>query len=96
MNNIHPHQIRFMEDFQRQGGIAFLLVYFLAFNKYYMLPFHILKAYWDKAQNGGRKSIPYEAFPKDLEVFSKEGAFVHYLETLNILLSKYKMISVYE
>ena len=28
LQNIHEHQIRFMEDFSRQGGIAFLLVNF--------------------------------------------------------------------
>ncbi len=26
--NIHPHQVRFMEDFEKQGGISFLLLSF--------------------------------------------------------------------
>lgn len=26
--NIHPHQVQFMEDFEKQGGISFLLISF--------------------------------------------------------------------
>lgn len=86
IQNIHSHQIYFMEDFQIQEGIAFLLVNFVEYNKYFMLPFDILKKYWDEARDGGRKSIPYEAFPKELEIFSKHGAYIHYLEALNVYL----------
>ena len=50
INNIHPRQISFMEDFQKQGGISFLLVYFLAYDTYHMLPFDILKEFWDNSQ----------------------------------------------
>ena len=28
--NVHEHQIVFMEDFERQGGIAFLLIYLMS------------------------------------------------------------------
>ncbi|WP_058485089.1 Holliday junction resolvase RecU [Defluviitalea phaphyphila] len=94
IQNIHEHQICFMEDFQRQDGIAFLLVSFIEHNQYFMLPFNILKKYWYQAKNGGRKSIPYDVFPKELEIFSKQGAYIHYLEALNTYLNiknNYKM-----
>ena len=90
IQNIHPHQILFLEDFQKQEGVAFLLVYFIEYNQYFMLPFEILKKYWDRAQEGGRKSIPYDAFPKDLEIYSKGGAYIHYLEALNTYLVRKK------
>ena len=28
LQNIHAHQVRFMQEFEQQGGIAFLLLYF--------------------------------------------------------------------
>ncbi|NLK20499.1 MAG: Holliday junction resolvase RecU [Epulopiscium sp.] len=89
IQNIHPHQISFMGNFESQGGVSFLLVHFVEYNNYFMLPFSILKGHWDKARVGGRKSIPYDAFPKEFEVFSRQGAYIHYLEALNTyLLSK--------
>ena len=29
LQNIHPHQIRFMQNFEKQNGISFLLIYFM-------------------------------------------------------------------
>lgn len=26
--NVHPHQIRFMQEFEEQDGVAFLIIYF--------------------------------------------------------------------
>ena len=28
MQNVHEHQVRFMDDFERQGGKAFLIIHF--------------------------------------------------------------------
>ena len=38
IQNIHEHQVLFMDDFERQGGIAFLLLYFSTADRYYYLP----------------------------------------------------------
>ena len=35
LQNIHEHQVKFMEEFERQGGIAFLLIYYTAKSKLY-------------------------------------------------------------
>ncbi|NLP46169.1 MAG: Holliday junction resolvase RecU [Epulopiscium sp.] len=89
LQNIHDHQIQFMSCFEEQEGVAFLLVYFSYYNKYFFLPFSILKNWWNQAQNGGRKSIPYRVFPEKFCIENKNGAYVHYLEALNTyLLSK--------
>lgn len=69
LQNIHEHQLRFMEDFQAQRGIAFLLVYFSTLGEYYFLPLETLQVYWEAAQKGGRKSIPYAAFEKKYQIF---------------------------
>ena len=57
LENIHPHQVKFMEDFEKQDGIAFFLIYFTGLNEFYYLPFRTLKKFWDRASNGGRKSF---------------------------------------
>ena len=28
LQNVHPHQVAFMREFEEQGGIAFLIIYF--------------------------------------------------------------------
>ncbi len=86
IQNIHAHQIKFMEDFQSQNGVAFLLVHFAVFDEFYFLPFEILKDFWDKAQAGGRKSIPYAAFEKKYLIENRGGAILQYLEAINTYL----------
>ena len=70
-------------DFEKQEGIAFLLVHFSKFNKSYFLPFSSLKKYITLASEGGRKSIPYIEFKKYNEVTTGCGYHLHYLEALN-------------
>lgn len=86
IQNIHEHQIRFMEDFQRQGGVAFLLVHFVAYDSFYFLPLEVLMTYWENAKKGGRKSIPYAAFEQRYRIENKNGAQLNYLEALNTYL----------
>lgn len=90
IQNIHEHQIDFMEDFQNQKGVAFLLVYFSFIGEYYFLPFEILKIYWDKSKANGRKSIPYNAFEKQYLIEIQNGGIINYLEALNIYLINIK------
>lgn len=86
IQNIHSHQIAFMEEFQQQQGISFLLVHFTTYDEYYYLPFETLKKYWDNAKSDGRKSIPYSAFDKKYIIQSKAGV-LNYLEAMNIYLN---------
>ena len=37
LQNIHEHQVHFMEDFEKQGGIAFILIMFTHRNEFYFL-----------------------------------------------------------
>ncbi len=57
LENIHQHQVNFMESFEEQDGIAFFLIYFTGLNEFYYLPFRQLKVFWDRAAAGGRKSF---------------------------------------
>ncbi len=91
IQNIHSHQIQFMDDFQKQKGVSFLIVYFTQYNENYFLPFDILKEYWEQSKLSGRKSIPYKAFPKEYLIESKQGVYIHYLEPLCLYLSDQKV-----
>lgn len=83
LQNIHAHQIEFMENFEKQKGVSFLVVYFSMFDEYYYLPFRHLKEFWEESLNGGRKSISYDSFDKKFMLHNKDGFLVHYLEGIN-------------
>lgn len=78
-SNIHPHQVAFMQDFDRQGGLAFLLVHFTQYHEYYLLPVETLAAYYLHKEEKGRSSVPYEAFDKELMIPDSGGAYLNYL-----------------
>jgi len=82
VHNIHRHQVEFMRDFKRQGGVAFILVYFRLFGKYFYMPVDILERFWNRAERGGRKSIAFNEFDKRFEVFTKKGGLIHYIEAI--------------
>lgn len=86
LQNIHSHQIEFMEHWQEQKGIAFLLVYFRDNDEYYYLPFDVMKRYWSEAQKGGRKSVPRNAFEERYKIDGMKNGVVNYLEALNTYL----------
>lgn len=88
LQNVHEHQVEFMQCFKNQGGVAFLLVHCQDTEEYYFLPFEVLKEYWMAAKQGGRKSIPYSAFEERYKINNKLGCPVHYLEAINTYLQE--------
>lgn len=82
LQNIHAHQIRFMSDFEKQQGIAFIILYFSARDEFYYIPFCDIINFWERGQNGGRKSFTYDEIDKTYQIHSSRGIMVHYLETL--------------
>ncbi|MCL2203734.1 MAG: Holliday junction resolvase RecU [Defluviitaleaceae bacterium] len=87
LRNIHDHQIAFMEDFRKQGGVAFLLVHFYEKREMFLLPSEALAAAKAKIPTGGRKSIPYADFDRGLLVHNQNGFPVHYLVAVNAYLA---------
>ena len=57
LQNIHPHQISFMKEFEEQGGICFIILSFTSFNEIYYLPFDQVYRFWKRMEEGGRKSF---------------------------------------
>lgn len=82
LQNIHEHQVKFMEDFEKQGGVAFFLIYYTGRDLMYYLPFAHLKFFWDRAQEGGRKSFRFEELNPDYFLPQKHGVFVPYLDMI--------------
>ena len=88
ISNIHDHQITFMEAFEKQSGISFLIVNFTRYDRYFFMPFITIKKYWDESKKGGRKSIPYKEFKEKYEIKRQGIYLVHYLETLKNYLEE--------
>jgi recombination protein U len=87
LQNIHTHQIQFMEEFEKQEGVAFIILSFTAREETYYIPFRDIKVFWERGQNGGRKSFTYEEVNKEYQIRSHCGIILHYLETLQKDLS---------
>ncbi|WKY47181.1 Holliday junction resolvase RecU [Eubacteriaceae bacterium ES3] len=86
--NIHEHQIEFMEAFQKQDGLSFLIVHFKFCDEVFLLPFNQLRRYWRDAKGGGRKSIPYKDFNQDYRIYPCHNILVHYLDAINNYLTR--------
>lgn len=83
MLNVHEHQYKFMEDFESQGGIAFLLIYFSSVDKYYYMKFYELKKFYARAESGEKKSFHISELDPEYFMEPKFGVELHYLEGLN-------------
>ena len=82
LQNIHAHQVEFMEAFEKQGGVSFFLIYYSGRNELYYMTFQEIKKFWNRAQDGGRKSIRFEELNPNFFMQIKNGCIVPYLEAL--------------
>jgi recombination protein U len=84
LQNIHEHQIIFMENFEKQGGISFLIILFAHRNEFYYLTYQSIKLFWDRCQAGGRKSFRYDELDPAYFMNSQKGVLIPYLEMLQL------------
>ena len=80
LQNVHAHQMDFMEKFERQGGISFLLIYYTAREELYYMRYKQIRKFWDRAQAGGRKSFRFDELEPGWFMKLKNGYFVPYLD----------------
>lgn len=88
LQNLHPHQIAFMKEFEEQGGVSFIILSFTHKNEIYYLPYAEVRRFWERMENGGRKSFTYEEVDKSWRIRSHREQFVHYLEQLQMDLER--------
>ncbi len=77
--NVHEHQVRFMRDFEKQQGVAFLLIWYSSRDICYYMRFEELDAFWTRAGQGGLKRIHFEELDPAYFLQNK-GIIVPYLE----------------
>jgi recombination protein U len=82
LQNIHQHQIDFMSEFEKQDGVAFIILFFSQRNEFYYLPFCDIIKFWKRGQDGGRKSFTYSEINAEYQIHAAPGLTVHYLEPL--------------
>lgn len=88
LQNIHEHQVNFMGQFEKQDGIAFLIIYYSARNELYYMKYRELLGFWNRAKEGGRKSIRFEELNPKFFMPLKNGCYVPFLDTLQMDLDE--------
>lgn len=82
LQNVHEHQVRFMEDFEKQDGIAFLLISFTNEDVLYYMRTEELTRFWNRAQEGGRKSVRMDEMDERFFFQIGNGLTIPYLEMI--------------
>lgn len=82
--NIHEHQVEFMKEFERQGGVAFFLVFYSSKDIFYYLRLSKLLSFWERMKEGGKKSFKFDEIEPEFILPAKQGVLVPYLDTLQL------------
>lgn len=80
--NIHEHQVEFMKDFEKQGGVAFFLISFTHKEIFYYMRFNEAYKFWQRMEEGGRKSIRFDELQKEWFFIQKNGMIIPYLDMI--------------
>lgn len=84
LQNVHEHQVAFMQDFERQGGKSFLIIHYTGERMFYYLHIRQLLTFWNRAREGGRKSFRMEELDPAYFFHGGNGFLVPYLEPLSL------------
>ena len=77
-----------MINFEKQGGVAFLIIYYSHKDLFYYLNLKQLLIFWERAKNGGRKSFRFDELNPEFRIPKKHGILVPYLDMLNLDLEQ--------
>ena len=83
-----PEGMEFLEPDQMQGGKAFLIIHFTSEQKFYYLHIRQLLRFWNRAQEGGRKSFRMDELDPAYFFESSKGYLVPFLEPLSMDLEQ--------
>ena len=88
LQNIHEHQVTFMNQFEKQDGVAFIIIYYSARNELYYMKYTELQKFWNRAKEGGRKSIRYDELNPKYFMQLKQGCYVPFMDALQLDLEE--------
>jgi Penicillin-binding protein-related factor A, putative recombinase len=88
LQNIHRHQVDFMRDFDKQDGIAFFLIYYTSRDKMYYMGIRELNVFWDRMEQGGRKSFRFDELKETHFFETRGGQMVPYLDMIQLELKE--------
>ena len=88
LQNVHAHQVKYMKDFEAQGGIAFLLIYYTSRDIIYYMNYPELAYFYDRQEKGGRKSIRFDELNGANFHKKSDNLYINYLEYVNDDLEK--------
>lgn len=81
LENIHNHQIKHLKNIIENGGIGFIIIRFIEYNKTFLL---FAEDFFNYIDNNDRKSIPYEYFTeKGHEIIEKYSPRLDYLKIVD-------------
>ena len=69
-----------MAEFEKQDGIAFLLIFFSGRNEFYYLTLRDLLKFWNRGKSGGLKRFRYEELDSSYVLNHHSGVLVPYLD----------------
>ena len=73
-----------MVEFERQKGVAFFLLFFSNENRYYYLRLSDLLVFWERMQEGGRKSFRQDELNPAYYLPERSGFLVPYLDGIKM------------
>lgn len=85
LQNIHPHQIKYMNEVRKHKVLSFIIAHFKAYREFFLIPGEIINYYYQKSLKGGRKSIPYKELDRNFLINFRNG-ICDYLSTVNVYL----------
>ncbi len=89
LSNVKEHQYRFLSNWNKNGGISFLIINFSSLEESYYLPFTILDDFWKGMLKGERKSIPYQVIAKaEYRIKGKGLILLDYLSIIEKMILK--------
>lgn len=89
LQNIHEHQIEHMKSVMKQDGITFIIVGFTSLERYFVVPYDIIEAKWNRMKKGGRKSIALAEFEEEaIEIELGYMPTLDYLKVIDALIER--------
>ncbi len=88
LQNVHEHQVEYMRDFEKQQGIAFLLINYTSKDLIYYMRYSELERFYQRMTEGGRHSIRFDELDPEFLFPMKQSLTINYLDFINLDLSK--------